>query len=374
RASPRRRRAAPRGAHDHPRPGAGAGGGGVRRARTTRRAPDRRGGSHRPDRARGGHDGHRSRGGGCAGARRPQAAPAGQRLRGRAAECRALRAHRARRRMRMGAHVRLTEPGAEVDALERALARAADGAFVTGDDGCIRSWNRAAEKLLGYASHEVLGRACRDLFDGYDADGNRHFDMRARTKAGRPIWLTMSVLTTPGGAQERRTVHLFRAVTARARRAATDDAGPQHGRHRRVPTPEPGHRSQSRPEHPRQARRAQPPRGGGVRHAVPALLTGAPAGQIVSFQSAVKTSRPRGEIAPRLPQNTRRLPSRVNMGKDAKPSAHVTRSRPEPSRLTRYSANERPEGSCRLDAKMIWRPFGCRNGAKFAPASRVTRV
>ena len=116
--------------------------------------------------------------------------------------------------MRMGAPVRLTEPGAEVDALERALARAADGAFVTGDDGCIRSWNRAAEKLLGYASHEVLGRACRDLFDGCDTDGTRHFDMRARTKAGRPIWLNMSVLTTPGTAGERRTVHLFRDVTA----------------------------------------------------------------------------------------------------------------------------------------------------------------
>jgi PAS domain S-box-containing protein len=116
--------------------------------------------------------------------------------------------------MRTGAHVRLTEPGAEVDALERALARAGDGAFVTGDDGCIRSWNRAAEKLLGYASHEVLGRACRDLFDGDDLEGSRHFDMRARTKAGRPLWLHMSVLTTPGTAEARLTVHLFRDVTA----------------------------------------------------------------------------------------------------------------------------------------------------------------
>ena len=100
--------------------------------------------------------------------------------------------------MRTGIHVRLTEPGAEVDALERARARAGDGAFVTGDDGCIRSWNRAAEKLLGYAPHEVLGRACGDLFAGCAGDGNRHFDMRARTKGGRPIWLSMSVLTTPG--------------------------------------------------------------------------------------------------------------------------------------------------------------------------------
>ncbi len=116
--------------------------------------------------------------------------------------------------MRTGIHVRLTEPGAEVDALERALARAGDGAFVTGDVGCISSWNRAAEKLLGYAPHEVLGRACGDLFDGCDGDGNRHFDMRARTKGGRPIWLSMSVLTTPGTAGERLTVHLFRDVTA----------------------------------------------------------------------------------------------------------------------------------------------------------------
>src|SRR5207237_2957116 len=60
-------------------------------------------------------------------------------------------------------------------------------------------------------------------------------------------------------------------------------------------------------------------------------------------QSAVKTSRPRGVLAPRLPQKTRRLPSRVNIGKDAKPSAQVTRSRPEPSTFTRWSAEERPE-------------------------------
>ena len=116
--------------------------------------------------------------------------------------------------MRTSAHVRLTEPGAELDALERALARAGDGAFVTGDDGRIRSWNRAAEKLLGYASHDVLGRACRDLFEDCDAEGTRHFDMRARTKAGRLLWLHMSVLTTPETAEERLTVHLFRDVTA----------------------------------------------------------------------------------------------------------------------------------------------------------------
>src|SRR5262249_39817143 len=42
----------------------------------------------------------------------------------------------------------------------------------------------------------------------------QNFDMRARTKAGRPLWLNMSVLTTPGSPEERLTIHLFRDVTA----------------------------------------------------------------------------------------------------------------------------------------------------------------
>ena len=121
----------------------------------------------------------------------------------------------------------------EVNGLERALANAGDGAFVIGNDGLIRTWNQAAEKLLGYHAREVIGRACCEVFDGYDTDGNRfcsracqvmtlvrvnepiqHFDLRVRTKAGRPIWLNLSVLSLPGTAEERLTIHLFRDVTA----------------------------------------------------------------------------------------------------------------------------------------------------------------
>src|ERR1043166_9646897 len=128
---------------------------------------------------------------------------------------------------------RLIDAAPELNGLARALAGAGDGAFVIGDDGRIRTWNRAAEKLLGYAARDVIGRACCDVFDGYNSEGNRlcsrachvmtlvrmdepiqHFDMRARTKAGRPIWLNMSVLTAPGAAVERLTIHLFRDVTA----------------------------------------------------------------------------------------------------------------------------------------------------------------
>jgi PAS domain S-box-containing protein len=117
--------------------------------------------------------------------------------------------------------------------LVQTLAGAGDGAFVIGQDGRVRSWNRAAEALLGFTAREVVGRPCCEVFDGYNTDGNRlcsrachvmelvrleepvqHFDMRARTKAGRPVWLNMSVLTTPGPANERLIIHLFRDVTA----------------------------------------------------------------------------------------------------------------------------------------------------------------
>lgn len=119
--------------------------------------------------------------------------------------------------------------------LEEALQRAGDGVFVVGDGGRIVFWNRAAERILGHAARDVLGRPCCDVFAGHDDDGNRlcyqgchvmslvrlaepvqTFDMRTRTKAGRPVWLSISILrmpaSEPGGAGF--TVHLCRDVTA----------------------------------------------------------------------------------------------------------------------------------------------------------------
>lgn len=120
-----------------------------------------------------------------------------------------------------------------VDGLRPTLERAGDGAFVIGADGRIALWNRAAERILGYTARDVLGRPCCDVFVGMDGSGNRlcyrgchvmslvklgepvqSFDMRTRTKAGRPVWLNVSILSMHDVAGARIAVHLFRDVTA----------------------------------------------------------------------------------------------------------------------------------------------------------------
>lgn len=118
--------------------------------------------------------------------------------------------------------------------LDTLLAHAADGACAIGPDGKIFLWNRAAEKVLGYPAREVVGRPCGDIFAARDGAGNRlcypgchvrtlvqreepvqHFDMATRTRAGKPVWLNVSILTVPGRHGEPgTTVHLFRDVTA----------------------------------------------------------------------------------------------------------------------------------------------------------------
>ena len=121
----------------------------------------------------------------------------------------------------------------EESSLDQALGRAGDGAFVITGEGKIVLWNRTAEKILGYTAREALGRPCCELFVGRDDSGNRlcyrgchvmtlvkmgepvqNFDMQTRTKAGRPLWLNVSIIVTPNGSGGPLTIHLFRDVTA----------------------------------------------------------------------------------------------------------------------------------------------------------------
>ena len=46
------------------------------------------------------------------------------------------------------------------------------------------------------------------------AEPVQSFDMRTRTKAGKPVWLNISILTMPNSKAESVTIHLFRDVTA----------------------------------------------------------------------------------------------------------------------------------------------------------------
>lgn len=117
--------------------------------------------------------------------------------------------------------------------LDSLLANTADGVCAINSDGRIVLWNRAAEKILGHTAREVLGKPCCDVFVGRDPAGNRlcyqgchvmtlvkqgelvqHFGMATRTKAGKPLWLDISILVVPGARRElSTTVHLFRDVT-----------------------------------------------------------------------------------------------------------------------------------------------------------------
>ncbi|HWC05113.1 MAG TPA: LuxR C-terminal-related transcriptional regulator [Methylomirabilota bacterium] len=118
--------------------------------------------------------------------------------------------------------------------LDALLGQTADGVCAVSSDGKIALWNRSAEKILGYSAREVVGRPCCEVFVGRDASGNRlcykgchvltlvqrgepvqHFDMATLTKAGKPVWLDISILVVPGARPDTSTtVHLFRDVTA----------------------------------------------------------------------------------------------------------------------------------------------------------------
>lgn len=95
------------------------------------------------------------------------------------------------------------------------LEHTADAAYVVTEDGEIRSWNRAAERLFGYPASEVLGRHIEDVLDAFDAlrteplkggseaatrrwDGSSagipNFDLDVRTRSGARIWVNVSTI------------------------------------------------------------------------------------------------------------------------------------------------------------------------------------
>jgi PAS domain S-box-containing protein len=93
------------------------------------------------------------------------------------------------------------------------LEESPDSVFVTDRFNHVVAWNRSAERLLGYASHEAIGMACSALMGGCDASGNRycsercplvemagrgdavrHFDLQMRPKQGPPLFVEVNIL------------------------------------------------------------------------------------------------------------------------------------------------------------------------------------
>ena len=116
--------------------------------------------------------------------------------------------------------------------LEALLAGFKDGGFAVGAEGDIVLWNPGAQRILGYAACDVVGKQCRDVLPGLcggaggSCESGSHiaaratsvprlssFDAETLTKSGEPVWLTVNVVPATGPDRESVTAHLFRDAT-----------------------------------------------------------------------------------------------------------------------------------------------------------------
>lgn len=95
-----------------------------------------------------------------------------------------------------------------------------DAAFATRSEEGIIAWNDAAERLLGFQEHDVLGRHCYRILDGRDVFGNAfcaedcsvlrmarrreaiaRFEIQLRHKSGRRMQVGVSIAVVPNASQ-----------------------------------------------------------------------------------------------------------------------------------------------------------------------------
>ena len=101
-----------------------------------------------------------------------------------------------------------------------------DAAFSVNEQGEILSWNRAAERLFGYSSSEVLGKSCSQILHGrgvlgtqvcregcsiLECTGGRteipNFDLQVRLHSGKRLWVNMSTVVWQNPRNQRRLSH-----------------------------------------------------------------------------------------------------------------------------------------------------------------------
>ncbi|MBV6433802.1 MAG: hypothetical protein IANPNBLG_04029 [Bryobacteraceae bacterium] len=117
------------------------------------------------------------------------------------------------------------------------LERTSDAAFAVTEQGEICSWNKAAERIFGYAAEEALNRTCFELLDGLGALGTHvctgqcsvqicaaqqleipDFDLRVKTRSGDRLWVNVSTIVFDEPRRNRRlVVHLARDISHRKR-------------------------------------------------------------------------------------------------------------------------------------------------------------
>jgi PAS domain S-box-containing protein len=113
------------------------------------------------------------------------------------------------------------------------LQATTDAAFSVSEEGEIMSWNKAAEKLLGYSAAEAVHKTCYDILEGMGPLGTRvchqhcsvaecagssteipNFDMSVKTRSGERLWINMSTLVFDNQRTGRRLlIHLAHDVT-----------------------------------------------------------------------------------------------------------------------------------------------------------------
>jgi len=117
------------------------------------------------------------------------------------------------------------------------LAQSDTAALATDIGGHIVFWNRAAERLLGRPTNQVLGRRCYDVLGGRDVFGNRfcheNCSIVSMSRKGEPVQgfeivlgsspkqeqtLSVSILRIPGSRPELFTlVHILQPIDTGAR-------------------------------------------------------------------------------------------------------------------------------------------------------------
>ena len=108
-----------------------------------------------------------------------------------------------------------------------------DAAFAVTEEGEILSWNKAAEKLLGYSAADAIHKTCYDILEGMGVLGTRvchqhcsvaectggdteipNFDMSVKTRAGERLWVNMSTIVFNNQRTGRRLlVHMAHDIT-----------------------------------------------------------------------------------------------------------------------------------------------------------------